>query len=141
MKKCILAVAVSAMLLCACGQSESSKADESSADMTYIKTSVLYDTLMDMYNAPENYLGKKYHIVGTLYTSEDDDGTKIYSVYARQMGSNEGIGLELDWSDFSSLENYDKIMVEGTLEQDQGTFHGNETEYLVLRVSALEKRD
>lgn len=138
MKKRLFAVAGSTLLLCACGNAESG---DSSEKMQYIKTSVLYDTLTDMYNEPDNYLGKTFHIVGTLYTSEDDDGTKIYSVYAEQQGSDEGIGLELDWSDFSGIEVHDKIMVEGTLEREKGTFHGNEMEYLVLRVSTLEKRD
>lgn len=143
MKKRVLAVTAAAMLLCACEKTESSSStDESSSEMTYIKSSVLYDTLMDMYNTPDNYLGKQFHMVGMLYTSEDDDGTKIYSVYAEQMGSSDtGIGLELDWTDFSGIENYDKIMVEGVLERDKGTFHGEDTEYLVLRVSTLEKRD
>lgn len=139
MKKCFIAAAASAMLLCACGQTESN--EQSSAEMTYIKTSVLYDTLMEMYTSPDDYLGKDFHIVGTLFLSVDDDGTKIYSVYGNQQGREEGIGLELDWSDFSGLAEHDKIMVEGKLDREKGTYHGEETEYLVLRVTTLEKRE
>lgn len=136
MKKRMIAAAASAMLLCACGEK-----NESAKDMQYIKTAVLYDTLTDMYDNPDQYLGKNYHIVGTLFLSKDDDGTEIYSVYAPQPNSDHGIGLELDWPDFSSVKEHDKIMVEGRLEREFGTYHGEATEYLVLRVTTLEKRD
>ena len=135
-KKLIIAAAASAMLLYACGEK-----NESSQEIEYIKTAVLYDTLSDMYANPDQYLGKTYHIVGTLYSSQDDDGTVIYSVYGTQQNSDHGIGLELDWSDFSNVKVNDKIMVEGKLERESGTFHGEKMEYLVLRVSTLEKRE
>ena len=32
-------------------------------------------------------------------------------------------------------------MVEGKLERESGTYHGEQLEYLVLRVTTLEKRD
>lgn len=136
MKKRTIAAAASAMLLCACGEK-----NESAQDMQYIKTAVLYDTLSDMYENPDQYLGKNYHIVGTLFLSKDDDGTEIYSVYAQEPNSDHGLGLELDWSDFSSVQEHDKIMVEGKLERESGTYHGEQMEYLVLRVTTLEKRD
>ena len=129
--------AAAALLLCACGD----KNGASQQEMQYIKTSVLYDTLTDMYNNPDAYLGKTYHIVGTLYSSTDDDGKPIYSVYAKQPGSDHGVGLELDWSDFSGVQVDDKITVEGKLEQESGTYQGNQVDYLVLRVTSLEKRE
>ena len=142
MKKRILAAALSGMLLCACGaKNESSANNESSGEMQYIKTSVLYDTLVDMYDYPDQYLGKKYHIVGLFYPSTGDDGNTIYSVYAKQPNSDHGIGLELEWSDFSGLKEYDKITVEGVLEQRTGSNGGMHIEYLVLNVSSLEKRE
>ena len=106
MKKTFLTAAAAALLLCACGEK-----GESSSEMQYIKTTVLYDTLSNMYANPDQYLGKTYHMVGTLYISTDDDGTEIRSVYASQPNSDHGIGLELDWSDFSGVEKNDKIMV------------------------------
>ena len=140
MKKRMTTAALAAMLLCACG--DKSKPEESSAqEMQYIKSMLLYDTICDMYENPDDYLGKTYHMSGTLYPSSDDDGKTIYSIYAKESGSDEGIGLELDWSDYSGLQSYDPITVEGTLEQDTGTYQGNEVDYLVLRVSSLEKRE
>lgn len=135
MKKAAI-LAAAALLLCACGEKS-----ESTQEMQYIKTSVLYDTLTDMYNNPDAYLGNTYHIVGTLYPSKDDDGNPIYSVYAKQPGSDHGIGLELDWKDFSGLKDYDTITVEGKLDQESGTYQGNQVDYLVLRVTSLEKRE
>lgn len=136
MKQKILAAALCGMLLCACGEKE-----ESSSEMQYIKTAVLYDTLTDMYENPDAYLNKTYHMVGTLYPSKDDDGNVLYSIYATQPGSDHGIGLELDWPDFSGFSDYDKITVEGKLDQDHGQYQGKKIDYLVLRVSLLEKRE
>ena len=124
-----------ALLLAGCGSQA-----ESSAEMQYIKTSVLYDTLNDMYYHPDNYLGKQFHIVGQLTTSTDDDGNTLYSVYAQDSDGDEGIGLELDWDDFSGLNIYDTVTVEGTLDKQTGTYDGQQVEYLILRVSSLEKR-
>ena len=133
-KKTVFTLAVSAMLLTACGSKNSTD------DMQYIKTSVLYDTISDMYDNPDQYLGKKFHMVGTLYPSTEDDGTKFYSIYAEESPNSHGIGLELDWSDYSGLEDYDTVTVEGKLDKDKGMHDGEEVEYLVLRVSMLEKR-
>lgn len=133
-KKTVFTLAVSAMLLTACGSKNSTD------DMQYIKTSVLYDTISDMYDNPDQYLGKKFHMVGTLYPSTEDDGTKLYSIYAEESPNSHGIGLELDWSDYSGLEDYDTVTVEGKLDKDKGMHDGEEVEYLVLRVSMLEKR-
>ncbi len=137
MKKRILAAALCGMLLCACGK----KKEESSSEMQYIKTAVLYDTITDMYENPDQYLNKTYHMVGTLYPSKDDDGNVLYSIYAQQPGSDHGIGVELDWSDFSGFSDYDKVTVEGKLEQEHGQYQGEKIDYLVLRVSLLEKRE
>ena len=133
-KKTVFTLAVSAMLLTACGSKNSTD------DMQYIKTSVLYDTISDMYDNPDQYLGKNFHMVGTLYPSTEDDGTKFYSIYAEESPNSHGIGLELDWSDYSGLEDYDTVTVEGKLDKDKGMHDGEEVEYLVLRVSMLEKR-
>ncbi|GEM_PF-2233499 len=133
----IAAVCAASLLLTAC-------ADESSVpqEMQYIKTSVTYTTLCDMYNNPDNYLGGIYHIVGTLYPSTDDDGNKFYSVYASVPGdADEGIGLELDWDDFSGIGDYDTITVEGTLDSEKGTVNGAAVEYLILRCTMVEKRE
>ena len=137
MKKRILAAALCGMLLCACGE----KKEESSSEMQYIKTAVLYDTITDMYENPDQYLNKTYHMVGTLYPSKDDDGNVLYSIYAKDPGSDHGIGVELDWSDFSGFSDYDKVTVEGKLEQEHGQYQGEKIDYLVLRVSLLEKRE
>ena len=136
MNKVFIAVSACALLLYGCGAQESSE-----QEMQYIKSSVTYDTIQDMYNNPDKYLGGKYHIVGTLYPATDDSGEKFYSVYAADGHGDEGIGIELDWNDYSGLEDYDKITVEGTLERESGTHEGNTVEYLILRVSLLEKRD
>ena len=133
-KKTVFTLAVSAMLLTACGSKNSTD------DMQYIKTSVLHDTISDMYDNPDQYLGKNFHMVGTLYPSTEDDGTKFYSIYAEESPNSHGIGLELDWSDYSGLEDYDTVTVEGKLDKDKGVHDGEEVEYLVLRVSMLEKR-
>ncbi len=135
------ALAAGCMLLTACGKQNGSSA-EASGDMQYIKSSVTYDVITDMYLNPDNYLGKQFHIVGTLYPSTDHDGKKFYSVYApARTGGGEGIGLELDWQDFSGLSDNDRITVEGTLERTSGMHGGVEQQYLILRVSSLEKRE
>ena len=133
--KRILSAAAAAMLLTSCGEQSSI-----SQKMQYIKTSVMYDTLYDMYQNPDNYLGGQYHMVGTLYPSTDDDGNTFYSVYTSDSDGDHGIGLELDWSDYSGLQDHDRITVEGTLDRQKGTYNGEEVEYLILRVSMLEKR-
>lgn len=132
MKKTKTAVSVllCAALLGGCGEENG---------MQYIKTSVMYETFYDMYSYPEEYLGKQYHMVGELYVHDDtDDGAPIYSVYCEQDGA--GLGIELDWDNFDGLTAGDTITVEGKLEQESGTHHGQTVEYLVLRVTMLEKR-
>ena len=131
----LLFTASAALLLTACGSGGGSE-----AEMQYIKTSVLYDTLSDMYENPDDYLGKSFHMVGTLYPTEED-GTKFYSVYAEETPGGHGIGLELDWNDFSGFEDYENVTVEGKLDKETGTHDGNEIQYLVLRVTKIEKRD
>ena len=131
MKKRIAFLAA-ALLLTACG--------ESSQEMQYIKTSVTYDTLYDMYQDPDKYLGGLYHIVGKLYPSTDDDGNTFYSVYAEDSHGDEGIGLELDWESFDGIADYDLITVEGKLEKEKGTKNGSKIEYLILRCTSVEKR-
>ena len=127
------AAALAAMLLTACG-------GESSQAMQFIKSVETYDTLSDMYQNPDSYLGKQYHIVGTLYPSTDANGEKFYSVYAEDSHGDDGIGLELDWSDFSGFADYDKITVEGTLDKEKETHDGASVEYLILRCTTVEKR-
>lgn len=118
-------------LLCGCGEEN---------EMQYIKTSVMYETFYDMYSDPEAYLGKQYHMVGELYVHDDtDNGATIYSVYCEQDGA--GLGIELDWDNYDGLAEGDLITVEGKLEQESGTHHGQTVEYLVLRVTMLEKRN
>ena len=128
------AAALAALLLTACG------GESSAAAMQYIKSVETYDTLSDMYQNPDSYLGKQYHIVGTLYPSTDANGGKFYSVYAEDSHGDDGIGLELDWSDFSGFADYDRITVEGTLEKTTGNVNGVHAEYLILRCSMVEKR-
>ena len=127
-----------AMLLTGCGDASSNAVPQ---EMQYIKTSVTYDTIYDMYENPDNYLGGTYHIVGTLYPSTDDDGEIFYSVYAADSHGDEGIGLELDWNDFSGIADYDTITVEGTLDKEKGTADGVSVEYLILRCTMVEKRE
>lgn len=134
----IIAAALSCLLLSGCGAKESSADNEN--EMQYIKTSVLYDTLMNMYTYPDDYLGQKFHMVGQLYPSTDD-GVQFYSIYAKPTSGGEGIGLELEYSDFSGLSDFDTITVEGTLEQRTDQHEGQERKYLVLNVSSLEKRE
>ncbi|MBR4200383.1 MAG: hypothetical protein IKQ91_03780 [Oscillospiraceae bacterium] len=134
-KNTVLISAAAAVLLTACGTGSSE------AEMQYIKTSVLYDTLSDMYQNPDAYLGKQFHIVGTLYPSTDHDGETFYSVYAEETRGGHGIGLELDWNDFSGFTDYETVTVEGTLDKEKGNHDGEEIQYLILRVSKLEKRD
>lgn len=127
-------IAGTGILLASCG------GEASSDEMQYIKTSVTYDTLCDMYASPDSYLGKQFHMVGTLYPSTDDDGETFYSVYASDGDGGHGIGLELDWDDYSGIADFDTVTVEGRLEKENGTNEGEKVEYLILRVSMLEKR-
>ena len=121
-----------ALLLTGCGNNDD--------EIHYVKTSVLYDTLIDMYSNTDDYLGKNYHMVGTLYPTTDDDET-FYSIYADGTNGQEGIGLELDWDDFSGFKDFDTIMVEGKIDRATATHDGKEITYLVLRVSKIEKRE
>lgn len=125
-----------AALLTACGNQSAEQ-----AEMQYIKSSVTYETITDMYADPDAYLGKPYHIVGTLYPSQDDDGETFYSVYASDASGSHGTGLELDWEHDPDIEDFDTITVEGILEKEKGIHDGSEIEYLILRVSMLEKRE
>ena len=87
------AVLLGAALLTACADPSAESAQESAEQkMNYVKTSVLYDTLIDMYANPDNYLGKQYHMVGMLYPSTSD-GESFYSIYAEPSGSDEGWSL------------------------------------------------
>ena len=137
MKKYILPI-LAAMLLCGCGGQTESAVDAD--EMHYIKSVSLYDTITDMYNNTDAYIGKQYHMVGTLYPSTDENGT-FYSVYAPDSDGDDGIGIELDWNDYSGLNDYDTITVEGRLEIETGTFDGATVQYLILRVSSIEKRE
>lgn len=123
------------LLLTACGEQSSV-----STELQYIKTSVLYQTMVDMYNDPDAYVGGNYHMVGILYPSKDDDDETFYSIYAKN-NDGAGIGIELDWEDYSGLSDFDTVTVEGRLEVDKGVHDGTEVEYLVLRVTMLEKRE
>lgn len=136
MKRLGMMIPISAVLLTACGAKDSAP-----AEMQYIKTSVTYETISDMYANPDAYLGKPYHIVGTLYPSQDDDGETFYSVYAEASSGGHGIGLELDWEKGDGFEDYDTVTVEGILETETAVHDGSEIEYLILRVSMLEKRE
>lgn len=128
----------SMLMLNGCGNPGSS---ESEPEIIYIKSVSLYDTITDIYANPDAYLGKKYHMVGTLYPSTNDNGSKFYSVYAKSSDGSQGIGLELDWDDYSGLADNDKITVEGTLEKQMRSLHGVRGDYIVLKVSLLEKRE
>ncbi len=122
------------LLLSSCGKQDDAEG------MIYVKSSMFYTTVTDMYNDPEAYLGKEYHLVGELYTSEDHDtGETIYSVAGESNGST--IGLELDYDSFEGLTAGDRITVEGKLEKIQVPHQGEEIEILILRVSLLEKRE
>ncbi|MCR5306031.1 MAG: hypothetical protein K6E36_05990 [Oscillospiraceae bacterium] len=123
------------LLLTACGDPSSSISEQ----MQYIKTSVMYDTIYDMYQNPDSYLGGIYHMVGTLYPGTEGD-EKFYSVYAEDPQSGHGIGIELDWDNYDGISDYDRITVEGKLDKQKSIHEGEETEILILRVSMLEKR-
>lgn len=134
MKHRIIAAVLSGLLLTACGDSSSE------AGMQYIKTSVMFDTITDMYENPDNYLGKQYHMVGTLYPGEDhDSGEHFYSIYT-EGASGHGIGIELKYDSFEGFSDYDKVTVEGTLDSEKMKHDGKEVEVLILRVSSLSKR-
>ena len=128
----------SAMLLNGCGNPENSNSE---SEMIYVKSVSLYDTIVDIYADPDAYIGKSYHMVGTLYPSEEDNGDKFYSIYAKPQSGGEGTGLELDWNDYNGFSDYDKVAVEGTVEKQKRVHHGVRNDYLVLKVSMLEKRD
>ena len=128
----------SAILLTGCGEPENS---DSGAEMTYVKSVSLYDTIVDIYANPDAYLGKSYHMVGTLYPSEEDNGDKFYSIYAKPQSGGEGTGIELDWNDYNGFSDYDKVAVEGKLEKQKRVHHGVRNDYIVLKVSMLQKRD
>ena len=130
-KTAILAAGL--LLLTGCGETQDQ-------EVHYIKTSVMYNTLTDMYQNPDDYLGKIYHMTGTLYPSTDQNGQTFYSVYV-EGADGHGIGLELDYSSFEGLADYDTITVEGKLEKETGNVNGTQSEYLILRVSSLEKRE
>lgn len=71
MKQKLMRIAAAGLLLSGCGKkTESSAADDT---MHYVKTSVMYDTIEDMYADPDSYVGKNYHFVGTLYPGTDDE--------------------------------------------------------------------
>ena len=131
----ITACGCALLLLTACGDSSSL-----SEEMHYIKTSVMYDTIYDMYQNPDNYLGGNYHMVGTLYPGSEDNGETFYSVYTNEPNSDHGLGIELDWDDYEGLQDYDRITVEGRLDRQKVLHNGEEMEVLILRVSMLEKR-
>ncbi len=137
MKKSVFcAVLISGCLLMGCNESSSVP-----QEMQYIKTSVFYDTVMDMYNNPDNYLGGKYHMVGELTSVTDDSGATYYSVCGNSpTDRDERIGIELKYDDFSNVSVGDTITVEGTLDTEKAEVEGEEHELLILRVTLLEKR-
>ena len=124
------------LLLCGCTDPE----QNSEPDLIYVKSVSLYDTIVEIYGDPEAYLGKTYHMVGTLYPSEDDNGETFYSIYAEPQGGGDGTGIELDWNDYDGFADFDKVTVEGTLEKQMRVHHGAQNDYIVLKVSLLEKR-
>lgn len=126
------------MLLSGCGNPGSSNSEP---EMIYVKSVSLYDTIADIYADPDAYLGKKYHMTGTLYPSAEDNGSTFYSIYAKSSDGGQGIGLELDWADYSGFADNDKVTVEGTLEKQMRSLHGVRGDYIVLKVSLLEKRE
>ncbi|MCQ2434062.1 MAG: hypothetical protein MJ062_02350 [Oscillospiraceae bacterium] len=128
------------LLLCGCMLTACGRKEQ---EMQYVKTSVFYATVMDMYNYPKDYLGGQYHFVGELYESTDDEsGEVFYSVYGKNpTDSDEGIGIQLVDCSFDGLQNGDEITVEGTLDSEKDTVGGEEKEFLVLRVSMIEKRE
>lgn len=126
------------LLLNGCGDPNH---NSSEPEMIYIKSVSLYDTIMDIYADPDSYLGKQYHMVGTLYPSTDDSGSKFYSIYARSSDGGQGIGIELDRDDYSGFADNEKVTVEGTLEKQMRSLHGVRGDYIVLKVSLLEKRE
>ena len=139
--KRVISLLCAAVLLTGCAQGSQTESSEAQK-MNYIKRVMLYDTLTAMYNDPEPYLGKDYHMVGLLYFSEGDDGEPFYSIYARDPdGGDHGIGLELDWKSFDGLKHLDKVTVEGRLEKTTVRNEDSDLEILILRVSDLKKRE
>ena len=134
--KRIYLLSAAALLLTSCGNPSSSE-----PEMRYIKRTVTYQTISDMYQNPDEYLGDCFHIVGMLYPSKDDDGETFYSVYAEESPGGHGIGIELDWPDYSGFTDYETVTVEGKLDKTVYEHDGEEREYLILRVTSLEKRE
>lgn len=124
-------ICMAMLLLAGCGEATSV-----SNEMQYIKTSVLYDTIVDMYENPSQYLGGMYHMTGVLYPSKESNGEKFYSIYAEE--DSEGIGIELKYDDFSDFSDYETVTVEGKLKKE--TFHdeSGEMEILILEVTKLD---
>ena len=140
MKSRLFPAVAAAVMLAACNSDTKNGDSGSETDMQYIKTSVLYDTIMQIYSQPDDYLGKNYHMVGELYPSTKGD-EKFYSIYAKGTGGHEGIGLELDWNDFSGFQDHETVTVEGKLEKQPRMYDGKEQEFVVLHVTKLEKRE
>ena len=143
MKQQITVIAAAGLLLTGCGSSGTSSAAGSDTEMQYIKTSVMYDTIKDMYTAPDEYTGKYYHMVGQFYPGTDDEtGEKFYSVYT-EGADGHGIGIEMDGTNVSydGLEDYDTVTVEGKLEKQKMQHDGSEIEVLILRLTSIEKRE
>jgi len=137
MKQNLIAIAAAGLLLTACGDASSEQ------EIQYIKSSVTYDTISAMYNEPESYLNKTYHMVGQFYPSTDhDSGEKFYSIYAENSGGH-GVGIEMDGSkvSYDGLEDYDTVTVEGKLEKQKMQHDGSEIEVLILRLTSIEKRE
>lgn len=140
MKKNFFAVFfVCTFLLTACDEGSSNSVPQ---EMQYIKTSMFYDTVTDMYNNPDHYLGGNYHFVGELYSMTNDAGDTYYSIYGTDPSDRDcGIGIELKWDDFSGIAVGDSITVEGTLDTETETVDDVERTFLILRPTLVEKRD
>ena len=68
------------LLLTACGNGRQSSSEP---EMIYVKSTTLYDTISEIYADPDSYLGKNFHMVGTLYPSEEDNGDTADEMVAR----------------------------------------------------------
>lgn len=135
----IIPALAAALILTACGDKNEDSGNP--GEMQYIKTSVLYDTIMNIYANPDSHLGKSYHMVGELYPTTTDEGETFYSIYAKGTGGQEGIGIELEWGDYSGFQDHETVTVEGTLEKQPRMHEGKEQEFLILHVTKLEKRE
>ena len=78
----ILPLLLCGVLLCGCTEPNKNAGSE----MIYVKSVSLYDTIVEIYGDPEAHVGETYHMVGTLYPSQDDDGETFYSIYAEPQG-------------------------------------------------------